>query len=76
MCTPVQLGPALIYLLVAELGPMLLLSVLLAAPPSFRLLRRLALSRLRAAWILFPIFGPVVLLWAIAYSRWPKAPDA
>jgi hypothetical protein len=72
MCTPVQLGPALLYLLVTEFGPLLLLSVLLAVPPSVCVLRRLGANRALAALSLFPVVGPVVLLGTIAYSNWPK----
>jgi hypothetical protein len=76
MCTSAQLGPALLYLLVAEVGPLLLLCILLAIFPSLRLLRRLGVNRALAAWSLVPVAGPAILLWAVVYLKWRKAPSA
>jgi hypothetical protein len=76
MCTSAQLEPALLYLLVAEVIPLLLLCILVAIFPSVRLLRRLGVNRGLAAWSLVPVAGPAILLWAAAYLKWPKAPSA
>lgn len=75
MCRSLQFGPVLSYLLVVELGP-LLLYALFAVAPSVRLLRRLGVSRVLAACSVLPVLGPAILLWAIAYLNWPKAPSA
>jgi|SRR5579863_1328227 hypothetical protein len=65
MCTSAQLGPALLYLLVAYFSPLSLLSVLLAILPSVRLSRRLGVSRALAAWSLIPVVGPTIFLWSV-----------
>jgi hypothetical protein len=66
MCTSAQLGPALLYLLVAYFVPLSLLSVVLAILPSVRLSRKLGVSRALAAWSLIPVVGPTVFLWTVA----------
>jgi hypothetical protein len=69
MCTSAQLGPALLYLLVAYFAPLSLLSVLLAILPSVRLSRRLGVSGALAAWSLIPVVGPTVFLWTVACMK-------
>jgi len=74
MCTSAQLGPALLYLLVAYFAPLSLLSVVLAILPSVRLSRRLGMSRALAAWSLIPIVGPTVFLWTVACLKRSESP--
>lgn len=69
MHTSAQLGPALLYLLVAYFAPLSLLCVLLAVLPSVRLTRRLGVGRALAAWSLIPVAGPTIFLWTAARVR-------
>jgi len=56
-----------------QMLPLLVLTIFFAIP-LYRILKRTGKSR----WwtilsiIPFPIFGGVVVLWIIAYGRWPK----
>lgn len=72
MCTSAQLGPALLYLLVAYAVPSLLLGALLAALPSVQLSRRLGVNRAVAVLSLIPVVGPAAFLWAVVYQRVPN----
>jgi len=47
-----------------------ILTVLLIIP-AVRVLARMGKSRWWALFALFPIFGIIVLMWILAYSRWP-----
>jgi hypothetical protein len=46
---------------------------LFSVPPSVRLLRRVGLHAALAAFNIVPFFGAAILLWIVAYSKWPKA---
>ena len=43
--------------------------------PSIRLLRRAGIHPAIAAFNLIPFAGAVVVLWIVAYSKWPKAQE-
>lgn len=44
--------------------------------PSVRLLRRTGIHAGLAALNLFPFFGTVILIWIIAYAKWPKVQNS
>jgi hypothetical protein len=46
--------------------------VVIAIIPSIKLLRRVGMHPALAAFNLIPLLGPVVILWIVAYSQWPK----
>ena len=43
--------------------------------PSIRLLRRAGIHPAIAAVNLIPFAGAVIVLWIVAYSKWPKVPE-
>ena len=49
------------------------LSVALSIVPAIQLLGRIGKSRWWAAFTFIPGFGVIILLWIVAYSRWPPA---
>jgi hypothetical protein len=55
---------------VAQLIPFALMFIL-SIIPAIKLLSRLGKNRWWAAITLVPGFGIVILLWIVAYSRWP-----
>ena len=46
--------------------------LLIVLPPSIQLLRRTGIHVALAAFNLFPFIGTLVLIWVVAYSRWPR----
>jgi hypothetical protein len=50
--------------------------IILSIIPAIKLLGRLGKSRWWAAITLVPVLGIVILLWIVAYSRWPLAEDS
>jgi uncharacterized membrane protein YhaH (DUF805 family) len=56
---------------VAQLIPFTLW-VVLSVIPALKLLGRLGKSRWWAALVVVPFLGVVVLLWIVAYARWPR----
>lgn len=59
----------------AQLLPMIIVTVLLLIP-TVRVLARTGKSRWWALFVLLPIFGVIVLMWILAYSRWPAERNA
>jgi hypothetical protein len=47
--------------------------MVIAVPPSIRLLRRTGIHPAIAAFNVVPAFGAVIILFIVAYSRWPKS---
>ena len=56
--------------LIAQLAPSLFLALIVLIP-MWRLLVRLGLSRLWLLLLLIPLFGIFILIWVIAFRRWP-----
>jgi hypothetical protein len=54
----VQLVPFLVWILIAVI-------------PSVRLLRRTGIHVALAAFNIVPFIGTLILLWIVAYSKWP-----
>ncbi len=42
--------------------------------PAIRLLRRTGKSRWWAILLIFPVFGAIILLWLLAFTRWRSLP--
>ena len=57
--------------LVIQILP-LIFWLILAVVPSVYILRRAGMHPALAAFNLLPFLGTVVLLWIIAFSKWPK----
>jgi uncharacterized membrane protein YhaH (DUF805 family) len=55
---------------IVQLLPTIVLAVLLVIP-TVRVLARTGKSRWWALFALFPFLGIIVLMWILAYSRWP-----
>lgn len=55
---------------IMQLLPIVVFGVLLVIP-TVRVLARMGKSRWWALFALVPIFGIIVLMWILAYSRWP-----
>ncbi|HUL05955.1 MAG TPA: hypothetical protein VLV76_06445 [Candidatus Acidoferrum sp.] len=53
-----------------QLPPIIIVTIALLIP-TVRVLRRMGKSRWWALFALVPIFGIIVLMWILAYSRWP-----
>jgi hypothetical protein len=46
--------------------------IVISIIPSIRLLKRTGLHVAFAAFNIFPFLGTIVLIWIVAYARWPK----
>jgi hypothetical protein len=46
--------------------------LLIVVPPSIQLLRRTGIHVALAAFNIFPFIGTVVLIWVVAFSKWPR----
>jgi hypothetical protein len=57
--------------LVSVVVPYLIWAVI-SIIPSIKLLRRTGIQVALAAFNLIPFLGTLVLLWIVAYSKWPK----
>ena len=53
-----------------QLPPIIIVTIALLIP-TVRVLRRMGKSRWWVLFALVPIFGIIVLMWILAYSRWP-----
>lgn len=51
--------------------PFILLS-LVSFIPAVRMLKRMGIHSAVAVFTLFPFLGVIVLLWIVAYSKWPR----
>jgi len=50
--------------------------VVITIIPSVKLLRRTGMHPALAALNLFPLLGAIIILWVVAYARWPKTESA
>jgi hypothetical protein len=48
--------------------------IVISIIPSIRLLRRIGIHPTLAAFNIMPFIGTIILLWIVAYSKWPTLP--
>jgi len=61
--------------LIIQLVPFLIW-IALTLVSTIKLLRRTGIHVSVAAFSLFPFLGLIVVVWIVAYSKWPKVSDA
>jgi len=61
--------------LLIQLVPLLLWWVLLGVPLYF-ILKRTGMSMGLVALVLIPLIGAVIVLWILAFARWPREAEA
>ena len=60
---------------IAQFIPILLWYAL-SAVPTYKIMRRAGKSRWWTIVLLIPVFGFVIVLWVVAFSRWKMVPGS